>query len=541
MATTGYDHLDLEVHVSLDGSGTFDGDDDRLYKVKADTGVTLDEGRDGAQQLNPPKIGAGDFELSDKQGLYSPGNAASPYYQRLLPGKPIRYQVKHGERRLYRSHIPYRSHVYYRGKGVWPLGRHLLDDLNPDPTVGNRRAKVSTLGWETMLARATATIPVMTTPLVSECFTAWLDAVSWPTDKRDIAVSDTRLLLYYADERHPWDGMLELLAAEGPGMFGVRRDGTFYFENRNFRTTATRSTTSQATFYDRIAGQRTRYRAHVLYRSHKLYRGRVSGLVHTNLKPLNPLKNILNRATYTTRRRALAVSAAIWSLGTTLDLSSVSSRTLIVKPSDPFQNAITPVLTTDYTVSGGTVSVSLSATSGLVAFLTVTKTSGSPIVSNLQLRAQSLTVVGETTVLNTVDASSSIAKYSPIPGHNIPITLPISGWAEIDQANAEAVCNAWVLRQQELRPLVSFTIKGNDAAHLEAILRLRESDRITLYDSLSGIAADFWVNAMQLKISDARGSTVELAVLAEACDFITGAVWDDPSAVWNGASTFWGI
>lgn len=535
--TTGYDRLDLEVHVSLDGSGDFLGSDDRLFKVKADTGVTLDEGRDGAQQLNPPKITAGDFDLSDPLGVYTPTNAGSPYYQRLLPGKPMRYQAKHGDRQLYRSHIPYRSHVYYRGKGVWPLARHVLDDLDPDPTVGNRRVKVSTLGWETLLARAVVSIPVMSTPLVSECFTAYLDAVGWPLDKRAISVSDTRLLFYYADERHPWDGMLELLAAEGPGMFGVRRDGTFYFENRNFRSTATRSTVNQATFYDRIDGQRTRYRAHSLYRSHRPYRGRINGLVHTGLKPLNPLKNILNRATFTTRRRALAVSpSVIWSLGADLDLSSAASRTLIVKPSDPFQNAITPTSPTDYTVAGGTVSVSLSAASGLVAFVTVTKTGGSPIVSGLQLRAQPLTVVGETTVQNTIDASASIAKYSPIPGQNIPITLPIQGWAEIDAAQAEAVCNSWVLRQQELRPLVSFTIVGNDAAHLERILRLRPSDRITLIDAHLGLSDDFWVNAMQLRIADARGSTVELAVLAEACDTVSGAVWDVDrwdSGVWG--------
>ena len=543
--TTGYDVLEAEVHVSLDGSGDFLGEHDRLFKVKADTGITLDEGRDGAQQLNPPKIGSGDFDLSDKSGIYSPNNAASPYYQRLLPGKPIRYQAKHGDRRLYRSHIPYRSHVYYRGLGVWPLGRHVLDDLNPDPTIGNRRAKVTTIGYETLLARATVTIPLMLNPLVSECFTAYLDAVGWPTDKRDIATSDTRLLLYWADERHPWDGMLELLAAEGPGMFGVRRDGTFYFEARSSRALKTRSTTSQATLFDRKAGERTRYRAHTLYRSHRPYRGRIDGLVHTNLKPINPLKNIINRATYTTRRRTTGTLQKIYEYGASLVLSADQSRALFIRPSDPFVGAIAPVAATDYTVSAGSATVTLTYSSGFLAIVTVTAgASGATIdgvtSTGLQLRAQPLTVLSETTVQNTVDASDSIAKYSPIPGQNIPITYPVQGWAEIDPAEAEAVCNAWVLRQEELRPLVSFTIQGSDAAHLERILRFRESDRFTLVDAHTGLdGVDFWLNASQLKISGAGGRTVELAVLAEVCDSIFGAVWD--VSLWDDTAATWGF
>jgi hypothetical protein len=188
--------------------------------------------------------------------------------------------------------------------------------------------------------------------------------------------------------------------------------------------------------------------------------------------------------------------------------------------------------------SGGTVSVTLNATSGLVAFVTVTATSGTPTVAGLQLRAQPLTVASETTAQNTVDASTSIATYSPIPGRGIPITLSVSGWPEVDPVTAEAVCNAWVLRYQVPRPLVTVTLRNADAEHVRQILDRMPSDRITLTEANTGLSADVWVNSAQLRISGAGGRVVELVLGCELCDELAGAVWDvslwdDPSAVWG--------
>jgi hypothetical protein len=259
--------VDLEVLVSWDGSGNFDGpDDDVTADVAIDPGIVLDEGRDGAQTLAPPKIGAGGFELHNDEGTYSQERADSPVYQRVTPTRPVRFQASHGERRLYRSHTPYRAHLPYRGLGVWPLGRHLIDDISQATDFGNRRVKLGTLGYETVLTRATVTVAVQANIRTDQAVTLLLDAAGWPSDKRSIAPSDTTLLYWWCDERSPWDALLELLGAEGPGTFYVDRDGVFHWENRNYRTITTRSTTSQASFFDRDDSARTRYRDHVLYR-----------------------------------------------------------------------------------------------------------------------------------------------------------------------------------------------------------------------------------------------------------------------------------
>jgi hypothetical protein len=535
--------IDIEAHVSWDGTGSFDGpDDDITPDVVAEAGILVAEGRQDSMTLSPPRIGDGKVTVWNQGGTYSQERADSPIYQRVVPARPVRFRVAHGTRTLYRSHILYRSHRPYRGRGMFPLGRHLIRDISQTTTFGQQQVELTTLGYETVLTKSVVTVGVMTAPRVDQCITALLDAVAWPTDKRSVAVADTTLLYWWCDERHPWDAMLELLQAEGPGVFYVDADGVFHFENRNYRTTATRSTVSQASFFDQDAGPPSLYRSHILYRSHRLYRGRASGLWFTALGYDPGFKNIYNRATYSTKRRVAGTpGTVIWSYGTSFALSGSQARTLIARPSDgnPFTTAITPVLTTDYTVSGGTVSVSLAASSGLVAFITVTATSGTPTVSALQLRATPLAVVSETVVENSIDASASIARFSPIPGQAIPVTLSVGGWAEIDVAMAEAVCNAWVTKYQVPRPLVTVSLRNADGLHVEQILRRMVSDRITLSERNTGLAGDVWINSISRRVADAFGATVEAVLSCEREDDVSGAVWDEDE--WDDSLALWGI
>jgi hypothetical protein len=531
------------VEIDWDGLGTFAGDHDDVTNdadMTDGAAVSWTEGRNGLATLDPPRLREGSLSLLNHDGRYSQERADSPVYQRVTPGKPVRYRVRHGTSRLYRSATAYRAALPYRGRALYEAARHIIDDISQTAEIGGQRVALSTLGIEAVLTRAPVTVALMTAPRVDECFTALLDAVNWPAAKREIAVSDTTLTYWWCDERNPWDAMLDLVNAEGTGTFYVRGD-VFVFENRNFRTTNTRSTTSQATLYDRVDGEAIPYRASVLYRGSRLYRGRTSGLFFTRLDYLPGFKNIYNRATYTTRRRTAGTpGTVIWTYGGTIALSASQVRTIIARPSsgDPFTTAISPALTTDYTIAGGTVTVSLAATNGLVAFITITATSGTPTVSGLQLRATPLTAAGETTVENTVDASASIAKFSPVPGEDIPITLPVQGWPEIDIPSAEAVCDSWVSRYQEQRPQIPIVIRNADGAHLKLILGTRISDRLTLAETNTGLEADVWVNSKEITLSGQGGRIVEAVFGCELVENVGGSVWDDPAALWNTA--IWG-
>lgn len=526
--------IEARVLVSWNGSGDFTGTyDDVTDDVLGDTGLSIAAGKDGARTLDPPQVSSADFEVDNTDGRYSQERATSPVYQLVLPGRPVKVQALIGATDTYDAHTPYDETDPYDGVGTYDLARTAIDQISQTTELGNYRVGFDTLGIESLLVATTITVAVMTTPLVSECITAILDAVGWPADLRSIAISDTRLLYWWADDREPWAALLELLASEGPGAMYVQA-GTFHFENRNYRTTATRSTTSQASFFDQDAGLPAPYDATDPYDMPDFYDGRASGLWFTALSYDPGFKNIYNRATYTTRQRTLQALGVVWSYGTPLVLSASQVVQLLARPNDPFQNAVTPALATDYTVAGGTVSVSLAATSGLVAFITITATSGTPTVSGLQLRAQALTSAYETTIVNSVDAAASIAKFSPIPGQNIPIPLSIDGWPEIDQPNAQAVCNAWVTRYMVQRPAVTIALRNANGAHVLQMMRRAVSDRITIGERNTGLQADLWINSIRHEAT-AMGWTTILG--CEKVEEVGGAVWD--LSLWDTGT--WGV
>ena len=66
---------------------------------------------------------------------------------------------------------------------------------------------------------------------------------------------------------------------------------------------------------------------------------------------------------------ATAALGKVWELGATLTLTAGQSTTLIARPSDPFTGAVSPVLGTDYVLTAGTAGVTLTYTSGFVAFI----------------------------------------------------------------------------------------------------------------------------------------------------------------------------
>lgn len=530
------------VDISWDGSSSWTGPyDDVTPRVAGDPGFTVYEGRDGDRALAPPRIAAGAAELFNHDGRYSLERPDSPVYQRVTPGRPVRYRYSAGQRRPYRAHVGYRAHVAYRGIAVWQLGYHLLDDISQQTALGSQRVGISTIGLETFLQRSVVSVSLMQNVRTSDCVTAILDAAGWATTKRSIAIGDTTLLYWWCDERPPWDALLELVAAEGAtASVYVSKDGVLHFENRNFRSTAARSTASQASFYDHVVPGRTLYRDHVLYRGHRTYRGNNDGLWFTDLAYSPGFKSIYNRATYTTNRRAAGTPGTVlWSYGQTIVPPGGNGVTLIARTADPVLSYIQPVAGTDYTVSGGTVSVTVARASGLMLYVTLTAITGSPTVSGLQIRGTPLSIVSQTTVVNSVDASVSIAKYSPLPGAAIPITLPVAGWPEIDQPNAQGVCDSWVSRYMELHPSVTFKIRNGSGALLEQTLRRIPSDRVTVVERNTGVSGDVIINGVQTTVSGAAGRAVTSTFACERADSITGAVWD--RAVWDDPAALWGV
>lgn len=516
--------LEARVYVSWDGSGAFTGPyDDVTPDVAGEPGLVVTEGRDAAQTLAPPRVASGTFELFNHDGTYSQHRADSPVYQRVLPGRPVGYRLSAGTATPYDEARPYDEADPYDGRGTWEAGRHVIDDISQQTGWGQQRVGLGTIGTEVVLIDSRITVPLQLGLRTDQCVQLILDACGWPASRRIIGLSDTTLIAWWCDEQQPWAALLELLGAEGPGTFYVDRYDNFHWEGRNFRTITTRANTSQATFSDRSGG---------------------GGLWFRQIGYDPNYQSISNRATFSTRRRQAQAITKVWEYGATLTLTAGESRTLIARPSDPFVNADLIREGTDYAVVpplGATVTIS--ATSGFVMFIEVTAgPSGASITgitsNGIQLRAQPLTVVSETIVENSINADASIATYSPIVGAAIPIPYVVNGWPELEPAQAEAVCNAWVSRYREPRALVTIVIEAVDAAHAYQILTRLPSDRITLVEANTGLADDAWINSMELRISGAGGRSATLVLGCELCDTLAGAVWN--TSVWDAPGSVWG-
>lgn len=505
------------VEVSWDGSGDFDGDyDDVTNDVAIDPGISIDEGRDGTRALAPPKVNAVDFELHNEDRTYSQEYSGSPIYQRVLAGRPVRVSAVHGEATEYREADLYRAHDPYRGQATYRLASGRIDDIAQTTTLGAQRVRLSNLAAADVLIDKKVTIDLHENIRTDEAFVLLLDAAGWPADLRDITPGDTTLLYWWVSERQPWACILELLASEGPGAIWVDGRGIIHFEGRNYRAITERSTTSQASFSDQQPDD--------------------DALWFTALHYAPGFKQLVNRATYDTKRRTVGTHGPVWEYGAALTLSANQAMTLIARPTEMFTDAHHPEPGTDYTVTAGSATVGLTYQSGFVAHIEITAgASGATITGfdtdGIQLRAQPISVISETTIQNSTDASESIATYGERT-HAVP------GWPEIDAPAAEAVCNSWVSRYMVQRPQVTAVLRNADGNHVREQFARQVSDRITLTETNTGLDSDVWVESKRTRISGAGARTIETELICEMAADLSGAVWDvsewdDPSAVWG--------
>ena len=541
MTSPGVLPMCAKVEVDWIGDGLYASPaSDVTADTAGDPGLVIDTGRDGSRALSPPKVPAATFELRNDHGRYSNERGSSPVYQLVRPGVPVRMSATYGEARLYRAPGLYRAEVPYRGVAYWMLGQTRIDQASQNATLGSQRVRVSTLGESSKLVGTSVTVPLQTAIRTDQAVTMILDAAGWPSGRRRIALGDTTLSYWWADGKSAWDALMEVTSAEGPATLYEDASGNLCWEGRNYRAVTARSVTPQAAFFDQRVGGGVPYRAARLYRANRLYRGNAGALYFTALTYAPGWRTTYARATYATKRRELGALGVVWRYGADITLSAGASRTLFARPADPFQSAVAPAVTTDYTVTSGSATVSLTYTSGIMAIIVITAggagctirgPAASP-TSGLQLRAQPLTVVSETVAQSTIDPSGSATAYGGIQ------TLSVAGWPELDIAMAEGVCDAWVTRYRVPRPQVTISVRAVDSAHFREIVQRQVSDRISLRSEQTGIAADVWIESREIVVAGAGGKHVEAVWQCEKVDTVSGFVWDGSTSLWDSA--LWG-
>jgi hypothetical protein len=519
----------IGVEIDWNDDGAYTGAyDDVSADVLADPGITIQYGRDQARSFAPPMVPSCDFVLRNEDGKYSPENAASPIAQLVKPGRGVRVFAYHGERRAYTTHATYSDHAPYRGIARYPQFTGNIDTLHVDTQWGNRVVTIAALGRTALLKRAMISIPLLLNlPTYQAVGQVLQEAGYYPANDMLLFNGDTIFDVWWVDERPAWDVLIEILASEGPGgMIYENPDGSLSFYGRTTREFLTTSTTPVASFYESFEGASRLYTQHTTYSKPAPYRSG-QGLYYVDFSYDPRWEDVIDRATVAVKQRVAQATTVVWKLGSPLALNPSEVRTIYARPSDPFQAAVTPVLATDYTVTGGTVTVGMAWTGGAVAVLTITATSGGPTVNDLQLRAQPYTVVGETTVEAIAPGASSI-----------PRTYNIAAWPELDPGQADGITQATIDRYHEPLPRISLTIVNVDVEHAVMSVFLQPSWRLSVTNRPLGMQADVWIE--QVTRHFGAGGLVTATYGCERVVDIAGSgasLWE--SALWDSGT--WGL
>lgn len=503
--------------VDWDHDDDFDGtaedvSDDRLR----DPGLTIEVGLDGARALAPPRLGTARCDLNNVEQTYSAEFPGSPIYLQMLPGRAVEHRATIGGDVLYESDDAYDSDLLYEGTVQVVVHSGELDDVPPDPARNRRRVGLVSADLFRRLRGRRRTGRRVSTELYSSITTGTAfghlaDAVGWPAGTRSFDTGSTTLLYWWLDDEDPWQAMLDLVAIEGPQANSYLEADTWHFEGRDYRSTASRSTTSQVTFEDHETDGGVRHIVPLTYDAGH--------------------RNIINACSVETVQRTLQALAVVWTYGATpITLTAGETRVIRAKPSDPFSGALC-ASGTDVTASSGSIaSVTLSRTSGGNTDITIVAGGGGATLNLVRLRAQALTASASALVGNTVDASDSIDRYEQQD-------LAIDARREIDPNVAIDLANAIVQRYQEPLPAVTFTVLNIDFNHVYQQVTRKVSDRVTLVESHTGIDWDVHINSIVHRVG--RGGFEYVTTFgAEKAPLSSIYRWDDAAAVWDTA--VWG-
>ncbi|MFC7276218.1 hypothetical protein ACFQS1_19675 [Paractinoplanes rhizophilus] len=455
--------------------GTFANalEDASSYALAGDIEVSW--GRDVSGE-NTLKSTAGQllFSLNNEGQLFSPENSSSPIAGKILPNRPVRYQVTNG--------------------GVtYTLLSGQLDDFDVSGDPVGVFSGTALDGWG-QPGSATLSTPLYRGIRTGDAIGYVLDEIGW-TGGRDIDPGATYMPWWWEEGTDADTAITKLVHSEGPPAIAYVEGGTFVFKDRHHRIFDARSTTSQGTY------------------THTIPAGAVAGDFKIEAGSFvydHGAKRIANSATFSVDLRAPQKIAEVWTQDDLLTVAAGDTLRLIVQTTGPFLGAVVPsVESGDIQLQSGAVSsVTLSRTSGQSAILSIT-CSGASVITRVAVRASPVSVVR--TVQVSAQDTGSIGHFGiqQWPDDAAPT------WA--NQYDAQAIATKIVAVYANYRPTITFSVVGLDATYLAEILASRISDRITVRNDARGINADFMIERLKHRITS-LGVVHRLEITCQAAE-----------------------
>jgi hypothetical protein len=281
----------------------------------------------------------------------------------------------------------------------------------------------------------------------------------------------------------------------------------FHWENRGYRLTRARATTSQMTARDTGAEP--------LFGPDLSFDAGVGSVVNSCTVPVNVYA-------------VAAAVAPIWTGPTPIVLAPGQAYAIEVSTSSNwFTAAVAPVSGTDYALAGTPLaSATLSRTSGTRATLTLVAGAGTATITGLVVRAKTVDVT-QASYSNTISGASASGvdyKVRTFPSDFIPSWLPNANTA-IDFSNYV------VGRYKDPVPTVRFSVNNRTDARFAAVLPRKPSDRITVVESVRAfLNGDFFVEQLTDVIQDG-GDVHQRTFACEQASSLAYGVWD--TSVWS--------
>lgn len=197
-------------------------------------------------------------------------------------------------------------------------------------------------------------------------------------------------------------------------------------------------------------------------------------------------------------RRPDTDRTVVWESDDAFALALGQSAQIQAKASDPFRDALTPVTGTDVIIGGaGTISTTISRTSGQSTTINITAIGGPVIITRLQLRARAVPPVR--TVKVGASDPVSIQRHGP---RSNPDDAP---WANTN--DAYAIAQLLLAHYAQRRPTVQLRLVSSDSDHLLQILQRTISDMITISHGELGLSADFHIESIEHTIARMPSTT----------------------------------
>lgn len=407
-------------------------------------------GRDTGRATASSTAGTFGFSLANnligKEGYFSPEKASSPTFGKIWPGTPA----------VFRKTLAGTTYTLVDG---------LLDDIEVDPDDPAQTFTATVLdAWGKPGAEQLST-PLYTGIRTGDAIGVILDAIGW-TGPRDLDPGATVIPYWWEDGTDAATAVQKLVDSEGHPAIAYVAGGVFTFHDRHHRVLNTASTTSQGTFSLTIPAPSAPTSFRIRDKTFTYDHG---------------LKNLANTVVLEVAQRKPAEPARIWETDDTFSLGVSEVYAIDVKTSDPFTAAAVPADGYEYTVLSGTVTPSLSRTSGQSLVLTLTAGGSGAVVQGMAVVASSIPVA------RTVKVSEEDAGSIGLRGRQTwPGTAP---WANV--YDAKVIAQRIVSVYATNRPLVTFEIENLNDTYLAQILARRISDRITIRNDKLGLNADF--------------------------------------------------